>query len=275
MRRGAHILALVALALMAASACGVAAGPAAAHVPFLEPSRSSDAPAQQRDPFPGAITLPDAAVSRAVYGTLALGETFDVYRLSVSHPVSTPVEMLVPKGGRYADFRPSFALVGPGLPGSCVAPAFIRDRLRIATNAVSLVPGAYPQVIVVNDPGLTPRPTFYEPFSFTSYFRGGSTQVELRPGRVYYLVVYDPSGSTGEYALGVGTAESFTPADWVRSIVAVARLKLGLYGQGAFHVVNAVIMAAFVAAAVALVVVLWRRRRRRAALRARARAAGP
>ena len=52
--------------------CALAAAPMAdAHVPFLEPDRPSDAPAVQRDPFPGAIRLPDAAVSRAVYGTLA------------------------------------------------------------------------------------------------------------------------------------------------------------------------------------------------------------
>jgi hypothetical protein len=219
--------------------------------------------------------LPDAAISRAVYGTLAPGETFDAYRLSVSHPVSTPVEMLVPKAGRYADFRPSFALVGAGLPAVGVPPAFIRDRLRTATTAVSLVPGAYPQVVVVNDPGRTPRQTFYEPFSFTSYFRGASTTVELQPGRDYYLVVYDPAGVSGEYALGVGEAESFTPADWVRAIIAVARIKLGLYGQGAFHPLNALVLAAVLGGLMALGVVVWRRRRRRAALRARARAAGP
>ena len=125
------------------------------------------------------------------------------------------------------------------------------------------------------DPGDSPRATFFEPFSFTSYFRGGSTAVELQPGRDYYLVVYDPAGLTGEYALGIGETESFTPADWIRSIVAVVRIKLGLYGQGAFHAVNASVLAALLAGLVVLVVVLWRRRRRRAALRARARAAGP
>jgi hypothetical protein len=45
MRWRARILPGFALALIAASACGVAAAPARAHVPFLEPPRSSDAPA--------------------------------------------------------------------------------------------------------------------------------------------------------------------------------------------------------------------------------------
>jgi hypothetical protein len=273
MRRCVHFLAGFAIALIAASACGVAAAPARAHVPFLEPSRSSAAAAEPGDPFPGAVALPDAAVSRAVYGTLAAGEEFDAYKLAVSQPSLTPVEMLVPRSAGYRDFRPAFVLVGPGLRSAGTPPAFVADRLLAAYGTVEAAANG---VVVVPDPGASPRATFYEPFSFTSYYRGGSTAVELQPGRVYYLVVYDPAGATGEYALGIAEAESFTPADWVRAIVAVARIKLGLYGQGAFHLVNALILAVLLAGLAALVVVLWRRRRRRrSALRARARAAGP
>ena len=257
-----------AAALLALGALA-AATPADAHVPFLEPDRPSDAPAVQGDPFPGAIRLPDVVVSRAVYGTLAPGEAFDAYRLSVSRPVSTPVEMLVPKSGAYRDFRPAFALVGTGLPAAGVPPAFIRERLRTAYTAVSLVPGAYPRVLVVPDPAAAARDGFYEPFSFTRYYRGGATRVDLSPGLTYYLVVYDPAGQTGEYALGIGEAEKFTAGDALRSVVAVVRIKLGLYGQGAFHWVAAAVMAALAAGLVALVVLLVRR------LRARARAAGP
>jgi hypothetical protein len=241
---------------------GVLAPAASAHVPFLEPARSSDAPAAPGDPFPGAVAVPDASISRAVYGTLAPGETLDVYKLSVSRAASTPVALLVPKAGRYRGFRPSFALVGPGVPQTGATPGFIDERLRKAYAGVLFPAGPAPGVLVVNDPGRSPRPTFYEPFSFTSYFKGGSTQVELRPGRTYYLVVFDPLRQTGAYALGIGEAETFSAGDALRSIVAVARIKLGLYGQGAFDTVNAAILAALVVAAVALVVLLVRRRRR-------------
>jgi len=134
-----------------------AASPADAHVPFLEPDRPSDAPAIQGDPFPGAIRLPDAAVSRAVYGTLAWRETFDAYRLTVSRPASTPVEMLVPKTGKYRDFRPAFALIGPSLPATGVPPAFISQRLRTAYGAAESRAGAEPQVLVVPDPAAAAR----------------------------------------------------------------------------------------------------------------------
>jgi hypothetical protein len=270
---GMRRLVVIVAAALAAAVTGVAAPVAAAHVPFLEPARSSDAPAVAGDPFPGAVPLPDAAISRAVYGTLAPGEQFDAYRVTVSRAARTPLEMLVPKAARYREFRPAFALVGPGLQSSGTAPAFITARLHAPAGAAS---GSTAGVVVVPDPGTTPRPTFYEPFSFTSYYRGGSAVVDLQPGRTYFLVVYDPAGDTGEYALGVGEAESFTPADWFRSIAAVVRIKLGLYGQGAFHPLAAVVMAAAVAAVVGVIV--WRvrrRRRRRAALRGRATAAGP
>ena len=271
MTRRAIIPAAVVAAAAAAIAFGVAAPPAAAHVPFLEPARSSDAAPLPGDPFPGAVQLPDAAVSRAVYGTLAAGEDFDAYRLFVSRPSVTPVEMLVPRSRQYRDVRPAFLLVGPGLRPAGAPPAFVTARLRISYGSAR---AAATGVLVVPDPEQAPRQTFYEPFSFTTYYRGGSTTVELRPGRTYYLVVYDPGVATAEYALGVGTVESFTPADWLRSVVAVARIKLGLYGQGAFHPVAALILAAVLAGLVALVGVVWRRRRR-AVLRARARGGGP
>jgi hypothetical protein len=184
--------------------------------------------------------------------------------------VSTPVEMLVPKAGRYRAFRPAFALVGQGLPAAGVPPPFIVERLRTAYTAVSLVPGAYPRVLVVPDPRAAARAGFYEPFSFTSYFRGGATRVELRPGVTYHLVVYVSAGQTGEYALGIGEAEQFTAGDVVRSVIAVVRIKLGLYGQGAFKWLHAVALAVLLAGSIAVSVLLVRRR-----VRARARAAGP
>ena len=259
-------------AAVAAVLAGGTTPAASAHVPFLEPARSSSAPAVAGDPFPGAVTVPDASVSRAVYGTLAAGEPFDAYRLTVSTAADTPLELLVPATSAYAGFRPAFALIGPGVPPAGVPPGFVTARLQTAFGAAAGDAG----VAVVPDPGADPRPTFYEPFSFSSYYRGGETSVRLRPGEDYYLVVYDPAGGTGEYVLGIAEAESFTPADWLRALVAVARIKLGLYGQGAFHPLAALVLAVVVAALAGLVV--WfvrRRRRRRAALRGRATAAGP
>jgi hypothetical protein len=262
--RGCASGALVALeAVLTLGALAATAPPAAAHVPFLEPDRSSAAPARPGDPFPGAIVVPDAAISRAVYGTLAHDAPFDAYRLHVSHAAVTPIELLIPQTGALRDFRPSFALVGFGLRSSGVPPRFIESRLAAAYGDRSFPMGDGPGVTVIGDPGSTPRSTFYEPFSFSRYYRGGKTTVTLPPGVQYYLVVWDPAGSTGPYAFGIGVAEKFSLGDVARSLVDVVRIKLGLYGQSAFSWRAAAALAALAAALIAFVVWLVRRRRRR------------
>ncbi len=248
--------------LLALCAVAAAAQTAYAHVPLLEPDRHSDQAARRGAPFPGAVIVPDAAVSRAVYGTLADDAAFDAWILDVSVPSGTPIEILVPKAAKHAAFRPSFAVVGPGLASSGEVPEFIAERLATAYGNGSGPRAATTGVIAVSDPGATPRTTFYEPFSFTRYFEGGKTRVDLQPGAVYYLIVYDPSGGHGEYALGVGEAEKFTARDAAASVVAVARLKLGLYGQGAFSRRAAVVIGVVALALVSFIVYLVRRRRR-------------
>jgi hypothetical protein len=256
--------ALVALgALLALATLAATAPAAAAHVPFLEPDRSSAAPAKPGDPFPGAVVVPDAAISRAVYGTLAHDAPFDAYRLHVSRAAVTPIELLIPQTGALRDFRPSFALVGLGLRSSGAPPPFIQSRLAAAYGNRSFPLGEGPGVIAIPDPGRTPRETFYEPFSFSRYYRGGKTTVTLRPGVPYYLVAWDPAGRTGPYAFGIGVAEKFSLGDVARSLVDVVRIKLGLYGQGAFSWGAAAALAALAAAVSALVVWSVRRRRRR------------
>ena len=212
--RGCVAGALVALGgLLALAVLAATAPPSAAHVPFLEPDRSSAAPAKPGDPFPGAVEVPDAAISRAVYGTLARDAPFDAYRLQVSHTAVTPIELLIPQTGALRDFRPSFALVGLGLGSSGVPPSFIERRVGAAYGDRSFPVGEGPGVITIGDPGSTPRSTFYEPFSFSRYYRGGKTTVTLRPGVPYYLVVWDPAGKTGPYAFGTGVAEKFSLGD--------------------------------------------------------------
>ncbi len=262
-RRPSILLRLGAAACLALGATAALAPNVLAHVPLLEPDRSSDAPAEVGNPFPGAIPVPDAAVSRAVYGTLAGDAAFDAWLLEVSAPVATPVEMLVPKRAEYADFRPSFSLVGVGLRTTGTTPGFIAERIDAAAGDGRRFHDYDPGVVNVPDPGIAPRPTFYEPFSFTTYFEGGETTVDLRPGIRYYLVVYEPAGGRGEYALGIGRAERFTLRDAASSVVAVARIKLGLYGQGAFHPLAAGVLLAAAAAVVVAIVLLVRRRRAR------------
>jgi hypothetical protein len=216
------VLALAVATAASALAAGAFAAAAMAHVPVLEPERSSDAPPAGEDPFPAALHLPDPSISRAVYGALAESEAFDAWAFEVPERIELPVQALVPAGDERRDFRPRLLLLGPGLPEPEGLPETIAERLTARPDW-----GA----VVVEDPGAEPRPTFFEPFSLTTYFRGGETRVTVEGGRRYVLVVDEPSGRTGEYAIGIGEAESFTVAEALRAPLDVVRIKLGLYGQ--------------------------------------------
>lgn len=267
-------LAIAAISALALTVAALAPPSAHAHVPFLEPGEASDAPARPGNPFPGAVEVPDAAVSRAVYGTLATDAAFDVWAIGTGADSSTPIQILVPAGARHEAFRPSFALIGPGLVSDGSPPGFVAERLELAGDAGPAQGRGAVGVIVVADPGAAARPTFYEPFSFTRYYEGGSTRVELEGGRTYYLVVYDPRGGAGEYVLGVGERESFTLTDAGASVGAVARIKLGLYGQSDLHGGAVLVAAGVVATLAAAAAVLVARYRRRAVNRSAARGGG-
>jgi hypothetical protein len=114
----------VAPLVLAATLLAVPAA-ARAHTPVLEKAAASDAPWKAPEGigparlFPGAQDLPDPRISRAVYGTLAKGELFDVYRFegpsdAAAPAVTIPVELLVVSSAEDAGLRPTIVVVGFG-----------------------------------------------------------------------------------------------------------------------------------------------------------------
>jgi hypothetical protein len=257
-RRWTWMLAVCATIVLAAP------GVACAHTPVLEQAGRSDArwvastgygPARL---FPGAPDIPDPRVSRAVYGTLVDGEAFDAYRFTTTAAatMTIPVGILVPDTKANAGFRPTIAVIGVGDAGSAAGlPSSIRDHLRSVQAPVP--------VLILADPGTSPRETEYEPFVGETLFKGGSASVAIGGYGTYYVVVYDPHGGTGDYRLALGQAESFTPREALRTPLDVLRIKLGLYGQHRVEWGFAALLAGGVMLATVLVVVLVSARRRR------------
>jgi hypothetical protein len=199
---------------------------------------------------------------------LAKGEEFDVYRFRVPQRITIPVSILVPTRDDLEDFRPSFALIGPGLgdagAGSPtpMAPQSVLERVA----ALELATDSDPDVVIVSAP---PEQwgSFFEPFSFERYYQGPEVQISVEPGTDYYVAVFHPARQEGDYVLGLGTRESFGPGDVFSSIVAVGRIKLGLYGQGEIRwgalAIGLGMITLIVALAVGLLVRSRRRRRSR------------
>jgi hypothetical protein len=190
-----------AVAVLIASACCVAAlsgtWTAFAHVPALETSATSD----------GTTPLGSPDVSRAIYGYIAPGEERDSYSFSVASPVTTTLGVIVPAYPEQRGFRPSLVLED--------------DRGSSVT---------------IGDPGLDPRAKEWEPFSLTSFWKGGERSVSFEPGHRYTLRVV-PGADTpfGRYVIVVGGAERFTGADTLGTLRDLPAIWVGMYGGAPFR----------------------------------------
>ncbi|OPY27617.1 MAG: hypothetical protein A4E28_01952 [Methanocella sp. PtaU1.Bin125] len=181
----------------------LASGQASAHMPIIEKKDTAG--------FADAIHIRDPAVSWAIYGFLEKPGDADYYYFDLEDGLNVYTELLVPVSPVYEEFRPSYAIVGPGVPGNDAVP-------------FETAPGS--SALVVDSPGGA-RETFYEPFGGITYYKGIPKHTMLTvPGR-YYVVVYDDRLMRGDYVLAVGEKESFRLRDLPGVIAAVFRIRTG------------------------------------------------
>lgn len=181
----------------------LAALPVLAHVPYLE----------ERDFAPEApFVCPSADQSIAAYAWLESDSDVDFYSVRVDRPLQFYAGVLVPVAPQYAEFRPSFAVMGPGLPEP-------GEKLPVA-----LKPGT--GAIVLRDPGEASRRQFFEPFGNKSYYRGPETTVRLEPG-TYTAIVWDPARKKGDYVAAIGKKEIWSIEDMVRAFRITPLIRAG------------------------------------------------
>jgi hypothetical protein len=235
-----HRWLLLALSTLAVLSALMLPNSAKAHVPFIEAAQPSDLSGTENVPYPQAQTLPSPTISRAIYGFLAPSAKFDAYTFTVAQEVRTEMSLIVPKRMGLQSFRPS---------------------LRIFAEESG-------EILKVRDPGVDPRPSFYEPFSISSFWNGPVQTVTFKPGERYYVLVEPPATGrkSGAYVLTFGGAEQFSAADWAASAAAMPSIWLGSWAGGpvrpGLNVCGVTLVVALVAA-----LGLWIRRvRRRAAL---------
>lgn len=232
---------LAAAAAAMAAAVLLAPPPAFAHVPQLEPRRSSEGSGTADEPFPCAVPIDAPHASMSLYGFLASGEDFDVFTFVPTREIDTEFDVLVPAEGDGAAFRPTVTVLRE-------APGGTRAMTAAASPAR--------------------RPAFFEPFTFETLLEGPHEPVRLRAGERYYLKVEPGPGTrrSGAYVVAFGGAETFSIGEGLRTFVDIPRIVLGLYGQAPF---DAWPLAGFAVAGGAVIggVVLVRRglRRRRTA----------
>jgi hypothetical protein len=200
---------------------------ALAHVPALESASSPQGVAQ---PIGGP------AASRAIYGYLAPGESYDEYEFTVSAPVTSTIGLLVPAYAEHRDFRPTLVVIADG---------------KVAAT--------------IPDPGKTPRASIYEPFSLATFWPGGERAVGFVPGVQYRLRIEPGSGApSGRYVIVFGGPESFEASEVAATLAELPVIWFGAYGGAPWHWNwAALVPLGIVAGILALIVMALVRRMRR------------
>jgi hypothetical protein len=174
---------LVLVSLLAVALIAGWAVPVWAHQPYFEETDIvAGAPWQVDDP----------TVSTALYATLESAQDVDYYTFQGQAGQTILLALTIPQVEGQDLFAPTMALMGPGLPEADVPRRVVRPE---GSGALLLSP----------DPG--PAPTFFEPFSRTSYWDRQEERVPLPADGPYTVAVWHPEGEMGRYVFVVGDRE--------------------------------------------------------------------
>ena len=184
--------------------------PATAHVPYFETSDlSAEAP----------FVVRNIEQSKAIYAYLESKGDSDQYLLLVREPVRIYAKTIIPYCSKYTDFRPSFALIGPGLPA-------------VSETLPAEIPAGHGAIVVHDPPVGASRPSMYEFFSDQFYFEAPVLDMRVSEPGDYRIVYWDPSGEVGYYVAIIGRREEFSAEDMSRSMTNTIELRKRSYIHG-------------------------------------------
>jgi glycerol-3-phosphate acyltransferase PlsY len=160
-----------------------ATAPALAHRPYFEEEDIGP-----EEPWP----VDDPTISTAIYATLESATDVDYFTFEGQAGQVILLALTIPQIEGQDDFAPSLALTGPGLPKAELPGHVIRPE---DTGALEIAPPS------------GPAPTFFEPFSRTSYWDRQEERVTLPADGRYMVAVWHPEGQVGRYVFVVGDKE--------------------------------------------------------------------
>jgi hypothetical protein len=157
--------------------------PAFAHQPYFE----------EQDIGPDAPWLiADPTISTALYATLESKDDVDYFAFDGSAGQDILLAITIPQIEGQEEFAPTLALLGPGLQDVDLP----RRVTRSSGAGVFLVP-----------PPTGPAPTFFEPFSRTSYWERQEQRVTLPADGRYVVAVWHDNWQPGRYVFVIGDKE--------------------------------------------------------------------
>ena len=163
------------------------ASPALAHVPRFPEDNES----------PGeAVVVPDPVKSWSFYDSLQDGQV-KYYRATLGAGERLTVGAFTPMSG---PFTPSLVVMSPALEASGSVPDGV------------VVPDGMDAVVVEGD---RPASARYEPFGPSANYHTASFEHTVDRERTYLIAVYEPADRTGPAGVSIGSAESFTPTEYL------------------------------------------------------------
>ena len=159
------------------------AGTASAH----QPTTASD--------FEFVVEKPK--ISYALVGSFDDGDEVYTVRLAYDEPFALPFELLTEHREKFKEFRPAYAVVGPGLPAPSDA-----DREVLPRD----VPDGAGVFIDRND---GEREAIFESVMRRAYYSSGAIALPLL-AETYEVWVWSPDGDVGDFTLGFGVEEDFS-----------------------------------------------------------------
>ncbi len=189
MRTIALLLAIV----LGVAVAMVAAPVAEAHRPYFE-----EEDIQAEDPW----LIDDSSISTALYAALNSRLDVDYYAFEGKAGEVILLALTIPQIEGQEAFAPYLALIGPGLPD---LEALTESPLGQSLLERTTLPERMGGLLIEPPPGAAP--TFYEPFSRTSYWERQEERVSLPLDGQYLVVVWHPEGEVGRYTFVIGEKE--------------------------------------------------------------------
>lgn len=139
-----------------------------------------------------AFRFGDPTVSTAVYGTLSTATDVDYFSFEAEAGRQIHLGLVIPAIAGQAQFNPTIALLGPGLPAAEL-PAVIDSPPGVGA-------------VILRDQQSEPS-VFFEPFSRTRYWERQDETVTLPVDGEYAIAVWHEEGATGRYTFVIGQRE--------------------------------------------------------------------
>ncbi len=146
-----------------------------------------------------------AEISRAIYSELTRPNDYFVAQFYIAKGSESTLLQLFspecPKIPKYELFQPSGIIIRGDLSWKNAGESNANYIKRLRQSSIAEATSSY---------AIGHRPKYYEEFGKQSYWVGGEWRGNLSPG-LYSLVIFDSSGGTGNFTIGLNEKESWTP----------------------------------------------------------------